>query len=50
VAHVRSVAEKVAEFVVALAVSPCRWGALEAEHRPTSALDAALILLAMIFG
>ncbi len=44
-AHVRSAAGKVSELIVASAISLCRSGALEAEHRSTSALDAAVILL-----
>jgi hypothetical protein len=47
-AHARSGAEEVPEFVVTAAVSSCGWGALEAEHRSTSALDATMILLEAI--
>jgi hypothetical protein len=47
-AHARSGAEEVPEFVVTAAISSCRWDALEAEHRSTSALNATMILLEAI--
>jgi hypothetical protein len=46
--HTRSSAQKVPEFVMAAAKPSCRCDALEAEHRSTSALDAAMILLEAI--
>src|ERR1700760_1952027 len=47
-AHAGSAAQKVPKFVVATAISFGRWDALEAEHRSTSPLDAAVILLQTI--
>ena len=47
-AHARSRAQKVPEFVVTVAIPSCRCDALEAEHRPTSALDATMVLLKTI--
>jgi hypothetical protein len=44
-AHARPRAEQVPQFVVSAAISSCRWDVLEAEHRPTSALAATMILL-----
>jgi hypothetical protein len=44
-AHVGSAAQEVSELVVAAAISPRRSSALLSEHRSTSALDAAVILL-----
>jgi hypothetical protein len=44
-AHSSSTAKRIPEFAVALAIALSGYGALEAEHWPTSALDAAVILL-----
>ena len=44
-AHSRPAAKKIPEFAVTLAIALSGYGALEAEHWPTSTLDAAVILL-----
>jgi hypothetical protein len=47
-AHARPGAQEIPEFVVTVAIPSCRCDALEAEHRPTSALDATMVLLKTI--
>ena len=47
-AHARSGAEEVPEFVVTAAKPSRGWDALEATHRSTSALDTTMILLEAI--
>ena len=47
-AHTRSRAQEVPEFVMAAAKPSCCWDALEAEHGPTSPLHATMILLEAI--